>query len=133
MTESFTAQLSAWAKKTQRRQQAILRASASDVIDLAQTPIAKGGNMPVDTGFLRNSLQSSLSGSTSLTGPDSYALVAGQMEPGDVARFGWTASYAGSVEYGTRGRPGRYFVRNAARQWPHIVKANVAKAKAAIG
>lgn len=113
---------------------AVVRASAQDVMERAQRPVAKGGNMPVDTGTLRNSLQSSLQGSTSLTGGESYIMVAAQMDAGDVATFTWgkPADYARFVEYGTRGRPGRFFMRNAVAGWKQIVAANIARAKAAV-
>lgn len=132
MAKSFAAQIDAWTRKTKARMDAVVKASAQDVIALAQTPVAKGGNMPVDTGFLRASLQSSLNGSTGLTGPESYALTVAGMGAGDVATFGWTANYAAHVEYGTRGRAGRHFVGNAALHWQEIVAGNVAKAKAAV-
>lgn len=128
---TFGAQLDEWVRETEARMLAVLRASVQDVIEEAQLPIAKGGHMPVDTGFLRSSLQSSLNGSTALTGPDSYVLVAGQMKLGDVASFGWTAAYAIYVHYGARGRPGRMWAELAAQKWPAIVEANTMKAKAA--
>lgn len=130
---TFTGQIDAWVAKTVQRTEAVIKASTQDVIADAQVPVAKGGRMPVDTGFLRNSLQSSLAGSTSLSGGESYVMIAAQMEVGDVAEFGWTADYARHVEYGARGRPGRFFAGGAARKWPEIVAANVAKAKAAVG
>lgn len=129
---TFAAQINAWTAKTRARKTAVVQKSAQDVIAVAQTPVAKGGRMPVDTGFLRNSLQSSLNGSTPLSGAESYAMVVAQMEAGDVAEFGWTAEYARHVEYGARGRPGRFFVGGAAQKWPQIVAANIAKAKAAV-
>ena len=132
MTKSFSAQIDAWTRKTKARMDAVVKSSTQDVVALAQKPVAKGGNMPVDTGFLRASLQSSLNGSTGLTGPESYTLTVANMEAGDVATFGWTASYARHVEYGTQGRPGRHFVGNAALQWQRIVADNVTKAKAAV-
>jgi len=132
MAQTFSAQIDAFVAKTKRRISAVLKQSTQDVIELAQTPVAKGGHMPVDTGFLRSSLQSSLLGGTSLSGPESYVLLAVGFEPGMVAEFGWTANYARHVEYGTRGRPGRHFVGNAAAQWDAIVQKNAARAKVAI-
>lgn len=128
----FTAQVDAWVRKTEARLNAVVKGSAQDLIADAQQPVAKGGRMPVDTGFLRNSLQSSLLGSTTLSGADSYVAVVAGMEAGDVAEFGWRAEYAQHVEYGARGRPGRLFAGGAARKWPQIVAANVAKAKATV-
>ena len=127
--KSFRARVSAWARKSDRRLTAIVRHSTQRVVQIAQTPVAKGGNMPVDTGFLRASLQSQLTGSTSLSGPESYVLLVAGMQPGQVAEFGWTASYAKHVEYGTRGRAGRHFVGNAAAQWSAIVADAVRRSR----
>ena len=132
MADQFAAKVEAWVRETKERMTLVIRASAQDVIEEAQAPVAKGGNMPVDTGFLRNSLQSSLNGSTSLTGAESYVMVASRMVVGSVADFGWSANYARHVEYGARGRKGRFFVRNAAAQWQDIVDANTEWARGRI-
>lgn len=126
------AKLDQWALKTAERTEAVVKASAQGVIDEAQRPVAKGGNMPVDTGFLRNSLRSSVSGQAVGAGAESYVLAAASMSAGDVARFEWSAEYAAPVEYGARGRAGRFFVRNAAAQWQRIVTEQTQLAKAAV-
>jgi hypothetical protein len=136
MTQTFEAEIGAWGMATRKRLTAIIRGATQAVIHDAQVPVAKGGRMPVDTGTLRGSLQSSLIGSTSLTGPESYVMIAAQMDIGDVAEFGWggpAASYARHVEYGTRGRPGRNFAGGAAARWPSFVREAVAKAKSRAG
>lgn len=119
--------------KYQHRLEAVVKQSTMEVVDLAQTPIAKGGRMPVATGYLRNSLISTLTGGTSLSGPDGYILIAGQMKPGDIASFGYSASYARHQEYGTSRMQGRHFVAGAVDQWPAIVRAVVARAIREIG
>lgn len=126
------ANLDAWVTKTQKRIDAVVKSSAQDVVDIAQTPKARGGRMPVDTGFLRNSLLSSISGGAGSSGAASYIMVAAQMGAGDVATFFWTAEYAKHVNNGARGRPGAHFLEGAADQWPMIVAGNVARAKASI-
>jgi hypothetical protein len=103
--------------------------SIQDVIAAAQTPVAKGGNMPVDTGFLRNSLVSGLNGGFENAGPDAYAVTIAQMDSGDVARFGWTAEYAEHQEYGTSKMTGRHFAGSAVARWQEFVNRNVAKVK----
>lgn len=127
---SFSAELSDWARKTEERMTAVLRQSVQDLVAEAQTPVSKGGNMPVDTGFLRNSLKSEILGATAITGADGYLLVAQGIEPGQIAEFTWTAHYAVHVHYGARGRPGRMFAELAAAKWPDIVASNAARAKA---
>ena len=127
------AQLDQWTKKTERRIDAVLKDATQTVISVAQTPKSKGGRLPVDTGNLRNSLQSSIAGGASGEGKSSHILVAPLMEGGDVATFTWTAEYAAAVNNGNRGRPGAHFVEGAVDQWPAIVRASIAKAKARVG
>jgi len=133
MARYSMANLGAWALKTKRRRDAVVKASAQDTMAIAQTPKAKGGRMPVLTGNLRGSLSSSLHGGTALTGPESYVMVAGSMEAGDLASFRWGAAYAAAVNNGAQGRAGAHFVDGAVDQWPATVRANVAKAQAAVG
>lgn len=132
VTYSWT-DLDQWVMKTQKRIDAVLKGSTQDVVEIAQTPKAKGGRLPVDTGFLRNSLMSSISGGTGAQGAASYVMVAAGMKGGDVVTFQWTADYARFVNDGVNGRPGAHFLEGAADQWPQIVRRNVAKAKAAVG
>lgn len=126
------AELGQWATKNKRRMDAVVKGSTQDVVAIAQTPKAKGGRMPVDTGFLRNSLMSSISGGLGVQGAASYVMVAAGMKGGDMATFQWTAEYARFVNDGANGRTGAFFLEGAADQWPQIVRRNVAKAKAAV-
>jgi hypothetical protein len=127
MARSFTAQLDAFAQKTERRMLAVARESIQDVMDDAQTPVAQGGRMPVDTGFLRNSVASGLNGSFGAPGPESYTLSISGMQLGDTVRFAWTADYAIYQELGAQGRAGKHFVGVAAAKWPQFVAANAAR------
>ena len=133
MVKVTLAQLPALISAYKHRLDAVVKQSAHDVAAEAQKPRAQGGRLPVDTGYLRNSFASSLAGSTSLTGPDSYVMIAGAMKAGDVAHFGWTAEYAPHVNYGARGRSGAHFVEGAVDQWQAIVRRNVARARQEIG
>ena len=125
--------LDQWTKKTEKRIDAVLKDATQTVISVAQTPKSKGGRLPVDTGNLRNSLQSSVAGGASGEGASSYILVAAGMKGGDVATFTYTAAYSKAVNNGNRGRPGAHFVEGAVDQWPAIVRASIAKAKARVG
>ena len=126
------ATLDQWTKKTQRRTDAVLKDATQSVVAVAQVSREKGGRMPVITGNLRNSLQSSIAGGASGQGEESYIMVAGNMKGGDLATFTWTAEYAAAVNNGNRGRPGAHFVEGAVDQWPAIVRASIAKAKARV-
>jgi len=133
MVKYTFAQLDQWTKKTEKRIDAVLKDATQSVVAVAQQTKAKGGRMPVDTGNLRNSLRSSVAGGAMGEGASSYILVAGNMNGGDVATFTWTAEYAAAVNNGNRGRPGAHFVEGAVDQWPAIVRASIAKAKARVG
>jgi len=121
-----------WALETKQRLDAVLKDATQSVVAVAQQTKAKGGRMPVDTGNLRNSLQSSVAGGAMSVGEESYILAAAGMKGGDLATFTWTAEYARPVNNGNRGRPGAHFVEGAVDQWPAIVRASTAKAKARV-
>ena len=98
--------------------------------------------MPVITNNLRDSLQSSIAGGASGQGEESYILAAAGIKGGDVATFTWTAEYARRVNNGFTGadslgrnytQVGAHFVEGAVDQWPAIVRASIAKAKARVG
>jgi hypothetical protein len=125
--------LDAWTLKTQQRIDAVLKDATQSVVAVAQVTKAKGGRMPVDTGMLRNSLVSTIAGGASAVGEASYIMAAAGMKGGDVAYFTWTAAYSAAVNNGNRGRPGAHFVEGAVDQWPAIVRASIAKAKARVG
>lgn len=145
---TFDAQVDAWVKKSAARMEAVFKQSAQEVIAAMQevgpsvaNPTSYGrGNMPVDTGFLRASLKTTLN-SPALdfrenpgTGLFDWALGEASLtingaKLGDTVYAVYTANYARHVEYGTRGRAGRRFVALAAARWPAIVAkvANEAK------
>jgi hypothetical protein len=127
--KTFTAQMKEFADLTKAKAELVFKQSAQDVFELAQTPKAKGGNMPVDTGFLRNSLVSQLNGQGNATGADAYVLTIAGAKLGDSVFGGWTADYALHVEDGTSRMAGNFFAGNAAQQWQRIVELNAAKAR----
>ena len=133
MVKYTFATLDQWTKKTEKRIDAVLKDATQSVIAVAQTSKEHGGRMPVITNNLRNSLQSSIAGGASGEGQKSHIMVAATMNGGDVATFTWTAEYAAAVNNGNRGRPGAHFVEGAVDQWPAIVRASIAKAKARVG
>lgn len=117
---------------------AVVKQSVQDVMSDAQQPKARGGRMPVDTGYLRNSLVSALNGTTSITGPASYGLVIARMEAGDIFESGWLAEYAMRIEFGFKGTDAKgrrynqapaFFLRGAAQKWPRFVRANAMRFK----
>lgn len=123
---TFTAQVSAWAAATKERQTAVFRESVQRLVTEMQKPVARGGNMPVDTGYLRNSLLGSTSAVPTMRDQataeaDQVVLTIAGLDLGDTFYAGWTANYARHVHYGTRGRRGRLWRDLAAQKWGRIV------------
>lgn len=129
------ADMRSWTAKAKRNVELVVKQSIQDVTEIAQTTKAKGGRMPVDTGFLRNSFTSGLNGSTSLSGANVYIATVEGMEMGDTFNAGWTAAYALRMEKGfvgtdalgrTFNQPGNFYMENALMQWQAINDKNAA-------
>lgn len=129
-TTTFAAQVKFWTDKAERQAEAIFQQSANDVLAEAQRPVGEGGQMPVDTGFLRRSLVTEVVGGGRAEGADGYAFVITGAELGDVIEATWTANYARFVHDGARGRAPRPWITLAAMDWERIVNANAARAEA---
>lgn len=141
MAQYSFAELPQWARKVGRIQDAIVKQATGDMLaDIDVTAgINRGGSrvkgtIPRDLGNLANSLRSTLYGTSAMSagGQDSYALIAGAMEAGDVAEFAWTAEYAAHVHYGANGVPGTFWRDIAAGKWQGYVRGATARAKAEI-
>lgn len=134
---NFTATVEAWAAESAERMSAIAKASIQDVIDDASKAKGKGGNMPIDTGFLRASGQISFNGMpTGPTRPEpaqanysdgsavgNVTVQLAKFKLGQTVFFGWTANYAVIQEAKNA------FLRLAVQNWKYIVASNVTKAK----
>ncbi len=139
----FSATVDAWTRKSKRRMLAVFQQSVQDVVDVMQTPVGAGGNMPVDTGFLRASLTAQIGAMPSgyqmktkfepgayVLDSAQYTLTINSARLGDTIYAVYLANYAWYQEYGSQGRDGRAFVRLAALQWQRIVSDNIRKARA---
>ena len=141
MAKSFVAQLEDFADRTEDKMLRVAQASIQDVMTIAQTTVAQGGAMPVDTSFLRNSLVSSLDGSevakgdgkTNSSGDAVVTLSIAQLQIGQTIRFAWVAEYALRLHYGfndtdslgrTYSQGGNLWRDLAAAQWQDIVTKN---------
>lgn len=146
MPQSFSAQVSKWVLESEQRLDAVFKQSAQDVADEMTRPVGAGGRMPVDTGFLRASLQASTTemplidrdarpsaGQTYQDSASQITLVIANAKLGDPIFLGFSASYSQAVEFGARGRPPAGFVRGAADQWQSIVNRNAAEARRRAG
>ncbi|AVX04346.1 hypothetical protein MXMO3_01821 [Maritalea myrionectae] len=136
---TFSASISAWVKKSRQRIDAVARGSAQDVARGVTKPVAKGGHMRVDTGFLRASFMASTSsmpqinpyarppsdapeGSYSPSEDDVSLVIAGWDAGREVLFLGFTASYAIPREYEDG------FVRLEVQKWQETVNRNASKA-----
>lgn len=128
---SLEAQLDDWCKEVRGRGEAVFKASVQETISIMQrvgpsvaNPDASGGgNMPVDTGFLRNSLQVNGVGGGGEYSEGAVSLTIGIATLGDTLTASYSANYAPQMEerYG--------FVRLAAMQWPQTVRKMIETAK----
>lgn len=136
---TFIASVDDWIKKSEARIEYVAKEATSRVINEAQKPVSKGGNMRVDTGFLRNSGMASIgvlpSGQETNLNPDlklldydfaESAITINKWKVGEVLYFGWVANYARYRE----NKDG--FMRRAAQNWQQHVKETVRDAKVAI-
>lgn len=141
----FAASIEAWVGEVKGGSMAVAKQSIQDLVDLIKEPIASGGNMPIDTSFLQNSLTGSTENVPSLNPAHDAsqpplianagvieALIA-NLTPGQTLHFGFTAIYALRQNYGFTGfdslgryynQSGHFFVEHALGQWQEIVDKN---------
>lgn len=124
MAESFKAQLDRIGTGIVKDLMAVVKQSGQDVFRDAQLERTRGGRMRVDTGWLRNSLESFINGASQSMGSESYVLSLAGMEPGDVMAGYWTAEYAIHREFGTKYSSADWYMRGAAQKWQQFVEAN---------
>jgi len=121
-----------WVAQSQARLEAVWKTAAQDIAREVQTPRAKGGKLPVDTAFLRNSFAADVNSTPSGNGNSSYSagpisIVINRAKIGDRVVFGWGANYAIYME-------ARYsFLRSAAQNWQQIVEKAAQKVKTRVG
>ena len=133
----FSAQIDEFIAGSEDLLLAVVQDASQEMIIAAENPTTKGGNMRVDTGFLRNSLVASIgtmpSGESVNPGEqmpewDATAVLAviQEMQLGDTIYFGWTANYAEARESKD------FFMRNATQRWQEFVTDSGNKLKAAL-
>ena len=121
-----------WVAKSEARLDAVWKTAAQDIAKEVQTPRAKGGRMPVDTSFLRNSFAANVNATPTGNGDSAYSsgpvsIVINRAKIGDQVVFGWAAQYAIFVEV-------KYsFVRHAAQNWQQIVNKAAQKVITRVG
>lgn len=152
---SFSSAVDEWVKQTQERMLAVFRQSVQTVDTRMLTVVGKGGNMPIDTGFLRASRVASTQGPAPMRSdavpeegksypPNDQAMVSLliNLNLGETVWLTFVAAYARRQEYGFNGtdalgrtykQAGRGFVRLAAQSWQSIVNSVTEELKARSG
>lgn len=141
----YTATLRGEIAKVKGLWRAVHLESVQRTIELMQTPVAKGGNMPVKSGFLRASLKATIGTANFATMPSpggdktfSYdggavSLIIARAKLSDPIEAVYTAVYARVANYGGQNRSARLFVDLAAQRWVQTVNEVAAEAKARAG
>lgn len=139
--QGFTTVVARFAESTKQKGEAVFKEASQRIIEVMQTPVGAGGNMPVDTNFLRASLRATLgdpgfsveyntSDGTSYTyDASATSLVIAGAHLGDRISAVYTANYAFFVNFGTSKMPPRQFVGLAAQQWQRIISEVNAEAQ----
>lgn len=131
---AFSDQLTAWAKATEKRTEAVYRRSVELLAEEMTRTKANGGRVPVDTGNLYRSLLASKQAMPRMAagtfpGFDIGAITA-SLKMSEPVFIGWTANYSRRRNYGFVGadklgrvynESGDYFLEGAIAQWPQIV------------
>lgn len=121
----FIADVRQFADKTPDQMLRVAKQSIQDTVRSAQTPVSQGGDLPVDTGFLRNSLVTSVGGVSAGEGANSYVLGIAGLELGDAFQVAWTAEYAIPRHYAVGvGQGGGMWRDKAAQKWSMTVAKN---------
>lgn len=152
MASDFAAQVEDWVRDSEALLEGVFRESAQRVFEAMTTPRGHGGNLPVDTGYLRATIQASNVAPPPIN-PGSkgrrrtkeetgviYSLDSGPInlvinntKLGGTVFVCATANYAAHANYGVNGRPAALFVEQAAQRWPQIVGQVQAELKSKLG
>lgn len=128
MAQTFSAQVDKWVKGSAKRAEAVVKTAAQELYNESRVTTAKGGHMPVDTGFLRNSAMASVDTfpqvgeDREIEDGEVITKIAG-MKMGEKLMIGFTANYAPHMEnqFG--------FVRLTAMRWQEFVSRAIRKLK----
>lgn len=128
----FGKTVSDWVKRQELAMEAVVKEAAQDLAEDVTTPRAKGGRLPVDTGFLRNSIAAAVNSIPSGEPSDVFdmqptILAINKVKAGDRLVIGFTAEYARAMEFKY------FFVRSAAQNWPTHVTNATKRVEKAIG
>ena len=126
----FIADVGAFADLTTDKLERVAKQSIDDTVRAAQKPVAQGGDMPVDTGFLRNSIVYEVDGRGVGEGANSVTLALSAFEIGNVFTVAWTADYAIPRHYMVGvGQGGGLWRDKAVQRWQATVAKNARRVR----
>ncbi|WP_029581941.1 hypothetical protein [Bradyrhizobium sp. URHD0069] len=141
---AFVSAVDDWVKSTEQRMTAVWKESTQRLNSVVVANLS-GGVVNVQTGFLRASERASTEAMPTIDptaqpkDEQSYSFDEGQITTviasatlGQTIYLGWTAAYAGHVNWGTANMAPRRYVDLAAEQWQVIVNGVVADAKSRV-
>lgn len=141
---SFEVAIDSFVNVSKEKMLDVIKQSVQEIVVDAQTPIAEGGKMPVDTGFLRwsgaasiNHIPSGLTEGRKRSEGEVGVLpeyardkeasyisdLLIKLKIGDTFYFGWTAIYAEKQE------TYNLFMTSAVKNWKQIVEKNVRRVR----
>lgn len=145
---NFDAVVGDWVRETKARQRAVFLDSTQTLFFDVLRPRAEGGQMRIDTGFLRASAQVSLDNpilrqeENPFSNPPEergtvrvpfergpIALTISGADAGNTIFMTFAANYARAREFGTRNSTGDMFVRSNTARWQDIVTASALKVR----
>ena len=131
---AFADQLSAWAKATEKRTEAVYRRSVELLAEEMTRTKANGGRVPVDTGALYRSLVASKNDmpkiSSAIPAGSNVGSVTATLKLNQPVWLGYIMVYARRINSGFVGadklgrvynQAGNYFVEGAIAAWPQLV------------
>lgn len=135
---TFSATVESWALRVKDAAELIFKESCSELVEQLNALV------PVDSGFLRASLQASTSemprltrakpdGGTVFVPDGTIELVIVGADIGDVLYLGYTANYGLYVAMGANGRAPRPWVDMVAQRWQQIVSDKTIEVRRRLG
>ena len=132
MTKDFKTQIDRFVVDTEHKLMKVTRFALEDLTRDANTPKAKGGRLPVKTGFLRSTASAAVNqrpigptkgekNRTYTTDANQVTQALLQLKFGNIFYYGWTAEYARVQEV----RNG--FLEGAIMKWQSFVDKAVGK------
>lgn len=131
----FGIEVGQWTRSMKDYTKAVFHESVLELISIMQTPVQQGGRMPVDTGFLRASLEVGTTPVENLSwmhpghsqGQFSWSIAEVERtvrsaKVGDIVYMVYQSETADWLEFGTSENRAYGFQRGAVQQWPSIVR-----------